>query len=45
MKNQVSKQRKNPLKWKKNVVLSEIDMLKSLNKLAPDELHYCDLSC
>ena len=45
MKNENSKQRKTTLKWKKNGDLSEIDMLRILNKLSPDELHSCDLTC
>ena len=45
MKNQNSKQRKTTLKWKKDGDLSEIDMLRILNKLSPDELHSCDLIC
>ena len=45
MKNQNSKQRKTTIKWKKNGYLSEIDMIRILNKLSPDELDYCDLTC
>ena len=45
MKNQTSKQRKTTLKWKKNGDLSEIDMLRILNKLSPVELHSCVLTC
>ena len=45
MKNENSKQRKTTLKWKKNGDLSEIDMLRILNKLSPEELHFCDLIC
>ena len=45
MKNQNSKQRKTTLKWKNNGDLSEIDMLRILNKLSPNELHSCDLAC
>ena len=45
MKNQNSTPRKTTLRWKKNGDLSEIDMLRILNKLSPDELHSCDLTC
>ena len=45
MKNQNSKQRKTTIKWKKNGYLSEIDMIRILNKLSPDELHSCNLNC
>ena len=45
MKNQNSKQRKTTLKWKKNGDLSEIDMLRILNKLSPEALLSCDLTC
>ena len=44
MKNQNPKQRKTTLKWKKNGDLSEIDMLRILNKLSPDELQSSDLN-
>ena len=44
MKNKNPNQRKTTLKWKKNGDLSEIDMLRILNKLSPDELHSCDLN-
>jgi len=45
MKNQTPAQRKTTLKWKKNGDLSEIDMLRILNKLSAVELHSCDLTC
>ena len=45
MKNQNSKQRKTTLKWKENGDLSEIDMLRILDKLSQNELNSCDLSC
>ena len=45
MKNNYSKQRKTTLKWKKNGDLSEIDMLRILDKLSLNELNYCDLAC
>ena len=40
-----SKQRKTTLKWKKNGELSEIDMLRILEKLSEDQLNNCQLSC
>ena len=45
MKNKNSKQRKTTLKWKKNGDLSEIDMLRILDKLSNNELNSCDLTC
>ncbi len=45
MKNQISKQRKTTLKWKKNGDLSEIDMLRILDKLSLHGLKSCDLTC
>ena len=45
MKNQNSKQRKTTLKWKENGDLSEIDMLRILQKLSQSELNSCELSC
>ncbi len=45
MKNQTSKQRKTTLKWKKNGDLSEIDMLRILDKLSQQELNACNLTC
>tara|TARA_Y100000589_G_scaffold307333_1_gene322913 strand:+ start:260 stop:403 length:144 start_codon:yes stop_codon:yes gene_type:complete len=45
MKSENPKQRKTTLKWKKNGDLSEIDMLRILDKLSPDELHSCYLTC
>ena len=45
MKNQNSKQRKTTLKWKKNGDLSEIDMLRILEKLCENELSSCKLTC
>ena len=40
-----SKQRKTTLKWKNNGELSEIDMLRILERLSKDELNNCELSC
>tara|TARA_B100000900_G_C20095531_1_gene519826 strand:- start:117 stop:260 length:144 start_codon:yes stop_codon:yes gene_type:complete len=45
MKNQNSKQRKTTLKWKENGDLSELDMLRILEKLSTNELNLCDLTC
>ena len=45
MKNKNSKQRKTTLKWKKNGDLSEIDMLRILDKLSNNDLNSCDLTC
>ena len=45
MKNKNSKQRKTTLKWKKNGDLSEIDMLRILDKLSNNELNSCNLTC
>ena len=44
MKNQNSKQRKTTLKWKENGDLSEIDMLRILDKLSQNELNSCELT-
>ena len=44
MKNQNSKQRKTTLKWKENGDLSEIDMLRILDKLSQNELNSCKLT-
>ena len=45
MKNQYSNQRKTTLKWKENGNLSEIDVLRILDKLSQNELNCCDLAC
>ena len=45
MKNKIPKQRKTTLKWKNNGDLSEIDMLRILDKLSQNELNSCDLTC
>ena len=45
MKNQNSKQRKTTLKWKENGDLTELDMLRILDKLCENELSSCDLTC
>ena len=38
-------QRKTTLKWKENGDLSEIDMLRILDKLSRYELNNCELTC
>ena len=38
-------QRKTTLKWKSNGDLSEIDMLRILEKLSSSNLNKCELSC
>ena len=40
-----SPQRKTTLKWKSNGELSEIDMLRILEKISTTELNKCDLTC
>lgn len=45
MKKNYSTQRKTTLKWKNNGDLSEIDMLRILEKLSDDELSSCEISC
>ena len=40
-----SPQRKTTLKWNSNGELSEIDMLRILEKLSNSELHQCELTC
>ena len=38
-------QRKTTLKWNSNGDLSEIDMLRILEKLSFNELYQCELTC
>ena len=38
-------QRKTTLKWKSNGELSELDMLRILEKLSSSELNQCELTC
>ena len=38
-------QRETKLKWNSNGDLSEIDMLRILNKISFAELNQCDLTC
>ena len=40
-----SPQRKTTLKWNSNGELSEIDMLRILDKLSYSELNQCELTC
>ena len=40
-----SQQRKTTHKWKENGDLSELDMLRILDKLSLNELNVCDLTC
>ena len=40
-----SPQRKTTLKWKSNGELSEIDMLRILEKLSFSDLNRCELTC
>ena len=41
MKNENLRQRKTKLKWKKNGYISEIDMLRVISQLSPEELFTC----
>ena len=40
-----SPQRKTTLKWNSNGELSEIDMLRILEKISSNELNKCELTC
>ena len=40
-----SPQRKTTLKWNSNGELSEIDMLRILEKLSDSDLNQCELTC
>ena len=40
-----SQQRKTTLKWNPNGDLSEIDMLRILDKISAFELNQCELTC
>ena len=40
-----SQQRKTTLKWNSNGELSEIDMLRILDKISGAELNQCELTC
>ena len=43
--NKNNPQRKTTLKWKKDGELSEIDMLRILERISTDELNQCELTC
>ena len=45
MNKKFSPQRKTTLKWDKNGELSEIDMLRIIDKLSSYELNQCELTC
>ena len=45
MNKKESPQRKTTLKWNTNGDLSEIDMLRILEKLSSSELSQCELTC
>tara|TARA_Y100001968_G_scaffold322925_1_gene359816 strand:+ start:166 stop:345 length:180 start_codon:yes stop_codon:yes gene_type:complete len=45
MKKKNYTQRKTTLKWKENGDLSELDMLRILDKLSNDDLSSCELTC
>ena len=40
-----SQQRTTTLKWNSNGELSEVDMLRILEKLSSNELNQCELTC
>ena len=45
MNKKISSQRKTTLKWNANGDLSEIDMLRILDKISSTELKQCVLTC
>ena len=45
MNEKYSAQRKTTLKWNSNGELSEIDMLRILEKISSDNLNQCQLTC
>ena len=45
MNKNYSPQRKTTLKWNPNGELTEIDMLRILEKISADKLNKCELSC
>ena len=45
MNNKNSSQRKTTLKWNANGELSEIDMLRIINKISLSDLNQCELTC
>ena len=45
MNKKYSPQRKTTLKWNSNGQLTEIDMLRILEKISSDDLIQCELTC
>ena len=45
MNDKKNPQRKTTLKWNSNGELSEIDMLRILDKISPHDLNQCELTC
>ena len=45
MNEKYSSQRKTTLKWNSNGDLSEIDMLRIVDKISAAELNQCELTC
>ena len=45
MNKKYSPQRKTTLKWNRNGELSEVDMLRILDKISTSELNKCELTC
>ena len=45
MNKKIPLQRKTTLKWKSNGELSEIDMLRILEKLSSSDLNQCEITC
>ena len=45
MNKKYSPQRKTTLKWNSNGELSEIDMLRILEKISANQLNECELTC
>ena len=45
MNKKIYPQRKTTLKWDSNGELSEIDMLRVLDKISSNDLNQCELTC
>ena len=45
MNKEYNLQRKTTLKWKSNGELSEIDMLRILDRISATEINQCELTC
>ena len=45
MNKKIYPQRKTTLKWNSNGELSEIDMLRVLDKISSNDLNQCELTC